>query len=36
MGKMARLTAQRYSVSSAVDGVLQALGAPSTEAVCLQ
>jgi glycosyltransferase involved in cell wall biosynthesis len=38
MGKMARLTAQRYSVSNAVKGVLQALTAvvPSREALCLQ
>jgi glycosyltransferase involved in cell wall biosynthesis len=38
MGRMARLTAQDYTVSSAVDGVLQALGAAvsSNEAVCLQ
>jgi glycosyltransferase involved in cell wall biosynthesis len=38
MGKMASLTAQRCSVSSAVDGVLQALDAlvPRTEPVCMQ
>ncbi|OLE11587.1 MAG: hypothetical protein AUG89_09415 [Acidobacteria bacterium 13_1_20CM_4_56_7] len=38
MGKMARLTAHYYTVSSAVDGVLQALGTAvsSREAVCMQ
>jgi len=38
MGRMARLTAQDYSVSSAVQGVLHALQATvgAKEAVCMQ
>ncbi|HEX6823773.1 MAG TPA: glycosyltransferase family 4 protein [Candidatus Sulfotelmatobacter sp.] len=38
MGRMARLTAQNYKVSNAVEGVLQALRATvgAREAVCLQ